>query len=414
LFHKPRDAFAVFLVMEGATSLFFTLIFTVNMAYQVAVVDLNPLQLVLVGTLLETVAFLFEIPTGVVADIYSRRLSVIVGMFLIGIGFMIEGAVPRFEAVLLAQVFWGLGATFTSGATQAWIADEVGEKRAGQAFMRGSQAGMAAALVGIPLSAGLGRVDIQLPIVLGGALFIGLGFFLALVMPEAGFTPRPPEERESWRTMFHTFRDGARLVRGRTILLIFLGVSAIYGLSSEGFDRLWAAHILGNFTLPTTGGLDMVTWFGIIGMITLLVSIASTEIVRRRVNTQRGTARILLAVNVLAVVALVVFGLAGRFGVVVAAYLAFRVLRGVSDPILMAWINPHVESKVRATVFSMTAQTNALGQIAGGPAIGLIGTRVSLRAALVADAVLLAPVLLLYARAMRQEPVPALQPATGD
>jgi DHA3 family tetracycline resistance protein-like MFS transporter len=279
--------------------------------------------------------------------------------------------------------------------------------------MRGSQAGMAAALIGIPLSAGLGRVDIQLPIVLGGALFIGLGFFLALVMPEAGFTPRPPEERESWRTMYHTFRAGARLVRGRTILLIFLGVSAIYGLSSEGFDRLWAAHILENFTLPTTGGLDMVTWFGIIGMITLLVSIASTEIVRRRVNTQRSTARILLAVNALAVVALVVFGLAGRFGVAVAAYLAVRVLRGVSDPILMAWINPHVESNVRATVFSMTAQTNALGQIAGGPAIGLIGTRVSLRAALVADAVLLAPVLLLCARAMRQEPVPALQPATG-
>ena len=79
----------------------------------------------LVGTLLEASVFLFEVPTGVVADVYSRRLSVIIGYALIGLGFALEGIVPRFEAVLLAQVLWGVGYTFTSG------------KRSGEEYPRG-------------------------------------------------------------------------------------------------------------------------------------------------------------------------------------------------------------------------------------------------------------------------------------
>jgi len=111
------------------SALFFAVIVTVNLVYQATVVGLGPLQLVLVGTLLETVTFLFEIPTGIVADLYSRKLSVMIGVFLIGLGFVIEGAVPAFTAVLLAQIVWGIGFTFVSGAREAWIADEVGEEK---------------------------------------------------------------------------------------------------------------------------------------------------------------------------------------------------------------------------------------------------------------------------------------------
>ena len=57
--------------------------------------------------------------------------------------------------------------TFTSGATQAWIEDETGEERAGEAFLRGSQAGQAGGLIAIPISIALGSVTVRLPILLG-------------------------------------------------------------------------------------------------------------------------------------------------------------------------------------------------------------------------------------------------------
>lgn len=77
------DSFKMYIMLSFTTQFLFTLIFTVNLLYQLKVVGLNPLQLVLVGTVLELTVFLFEIPTGLVADVKSRKLSIIIGYLLI-------------------------------------------------------------------------------------------------------------------------------------------------------------------------------------------------------------------------------------------------------------------------------------------------------------------------------------------
>ena len=87
--------------------------------YAIVSADLDPLQLVLVGTVLEVTTLVFEVPTGVVADMVSRRLSIIVGVFLTGVGFVVWGSFPRFETIIAAQVMWAIGYTFTSGADVA-------------------------------------------------------------------------------------------------------------------------------------------------------------------------------------------------------------------------------------------------------------------------------------------------------
>ena len=126
----------------------------------------------------------------------------IIGFFLIGIGFTIEGSLPFFAAVLLNQVIWGIGSTFTSGALEAWIVDEVGEERMGPVFLRGSQAGQIGGIAGILISVALGSIALALPVVVGGLAFVGLAIFLVLIMPETGFKPTPRGERTHWQSMF--------------------------------------------------------------------------------------------------------------------------------------------------------------------------------------------------------------------
>lgn len=121
------EASKVYYFIEFTSSAFFSMMFVVISLYEATVAGLTPMQLVLVGTTLEVSAFLFEIPTGVVADVFSRRLSITIGYIMMGVGFLVEGLFPFFLPILLAQVIWGVGYTFTSGATQAWITDEVGE-----------------------------------------------------------------------------------------------------------------------------------------------------------------------------------------------------------------------------------------------------------------------------------------------
>ena len=402
---KKISAYPVYLFMEGALSLAFAMIFTASSVYQVTMAGLTPLQLVLVGTALELSVFLFEVPTGVIADIYSRRLSIIIGMFLIGLGFLLEGSIPLFWTILAAQILWGFGYTFTSGATQAWITDEIGEARAGRAFLRSNQVGQVASLVGIGLGMVLGSLRVNIPIQVGGGSIVFLGILLVLIMPETGFKPSPREDRNSWQNMLHTFREGLSTIRRRPSLLTILSIGFIYGLYSEGLDRLWTKHILDNFAFPTLIELQPVVWIGLVRAVSMLLSVAAVEVVQRKVDTQSHSsiARALFFISAILIASLFGFALAGTLALALLFYWIIDVARDVIGPTYTAWVNQRLDSRVRATVISMSGQVDAIGQIAGGPVVGLIGNWLSVRAALIASSLILSPVLVLYRRAMRQD-----------
>lgn len=401
---KKLNAYNVYLILSFARLLCFYTIFTVNLVYQAQVAGLTPLQLVLVGTTLEITIFLCEVPTGVVADVYSRRLSVIIGTFVVGLGFLIEGTFPSFAAILLSQVLWGVGYTFTSGATDAWIADEIGEQQAGRAYLRGAQIGNFGALIGTIISTILSTVALNFPVQIGALGLIGLAGFLALFMPETGFKPAPMENRNTWQKMWGTFGQGVKIVRGQTALILILGLGLFFGLHSEGFDRLWRELLRENFTFPALGSLDPVVWFGILYGASTLVSIVLTEIAQRRMTMEnpRMIAWVSLGLSAVIVAALLVFALAGNFALAVAMFLIIYPARELLMPLYTTWVNQRIDSSVRATVLSMSSFVDAIGQTLGGPPVGLIGNMFGVRAAIFVSGLLLSPVLILYGMAARR------------
>lgn len=404
---RIRNAYTVYLMLTGGYSLFFALIVSVNMIYQVQLAHLNPLQLVLVGTVLEATAFFCQVPTGVLADVYSRRLAIIAGLVLMGVGFALEGSVPRFGVILLAQVIWGVGVTFMDGAEQAWITDELGEERVGKAFLRSAQVGQVTGVAGTLMAVAIASATrINIPIVLGGGLLIVLGIVMLGIMPESGFRRRAAEGRPSWREIGETTRSGLVVVRQRPILLNILLIAAVFGMFSEGFDRLSTAHFLEDITLPTIGTLKPVVWFGMLSIGSVPLQLIAAEIMRRRLDMSSHTAvaRTLLAINMLLIVSICGFALAHNFPLAVAMFWSAGVLRNMHAPLYTAWLNQHIDSKVRATLISVSGQADALGQIAGGPLVGSIGLFASLRVALTVSGLILVPALPLLARTLRLEP----------
>lgn len=398
------------MLLSGGRALLFSLAFTATMIYRITEVGLSPLELVLVGTALELSAFVFELPTGVVADVTSRRRSIQIGCVLIGLAFLLEGLVPRFGAVLLAQLLWGLGYTFTSGASEAWITEEIGEEAAAQAFVRGAQLGTAAGLAGIVGSVVLASLRLNLPIVLAGALMMVLAAILALVMPERGFAPRAGDGHSHWRVMRDTLSAGVTLLRQRPVLRIVLLVELISGLYSEGFDRLWQKHILDNLTLPTLRDIQLqpVVWFGLFELVGGLCAIGLTELLRRRVPLTRHspTVRALLLLNLAIAAGILVFSQAGSLGMALLALWCVAAARAAGGPVSGAWLNQSAAPQIRATMFSLAGQVNAVGQIAGGPPVGLIGQR-SLRLALLTGGLVQACSLSLLGLSLRRPPVAA-------
>ena len=425
---RNAEAYRLYLTFSGATSLFFALAYSVVAVYRVEAAGLSPLQLVLIGTTLEVTYFLFNVPTGVVADTYSRKLSVVVGVLLWGMGLALEGAFPVFGLILMSQVVMALGYTFVEGALEAWLTDEVGEENVGRALLRGGQIAGVAAFVGIFASVGLATVALNLPLLTAGALLIAFGLYLAPTMREPHFRRPPPRDRAgvrdqvagSLREMAATTRTGAGIVRRRPLALTILAVAAIFGGFSEGFDRLWQAHFLTVIGLPDFGTLQPIVWFGVVEAGAMLLGIGAAELLRRRLDVERpATAvRVLLWLETGLLAGVVAFALAGSFALALGAYWVTAVARGLVGPVYTAWINRGVEPQVRATVLSMSAQADALGQFTVGPAIGAVGSLFGLRAALTAAGFALGPAVLLYGRAIgrlrrRDEPAAGYVDASG-
>lgn len=389
--------YQVYLATRFVEALLFTSIVTVNLVYQVTVVQLNPLELVLVGTLLETVCFLSEIPTGLMADIHSRKWSTIIGVVLIGLGFVVEGSFPTFFFVMLSQVIWGIGAAFVSGAREAWITDEIGENKANKAFLHAEQLAQFGAMIGIVISVGLASFYIRLPIILGGVLYSIWGICLSFLMKEEHYQPTPKDERPGWKHLAHTFLESVKVVKNHHVLLIIMAIGCVFGMFSEGFDRLWTPYIL-QFNFPAIGHFKPIIWFGIISFVGMMLTIAATEVSKRRVDTSshQSVARSLLVINFLLMSSVILFGLAGNFTWALVGYWLVYFLREVNGPLYNVWLNQNITSNIRATVFSMSSQSNALGQIILGPLTGLVATLFSLRAALVMAGIALLPIIYLY------------------
>ena len=392
------SAYKTYLLFSAITAMCFSLVATVMIVYHIEIVHLNPLQLILVGTTLELACFIFKIPTGIVADVYSRKLSIVIGGVLTGVGFILEGSISSFVFVLVAQIVWGLGSTFISGSLEAWIAEEEKNKDLDEIYIKGAQAGQIGAFIGIVLSTVIANFSVRLPIIVSGVLFIILALFLWLYMPENNFKPSAPGDLNTFKKMVYTFKSGLKFVKSKSIIMILLAVTLFYGLSSEGYDRLSNAHFLQDTTLPKLGNLSSVTWFGIFGILGMILSFIVMHFMAKNLKNEdnRKNGKLLLCINILYISSMLIFALTRNFSLMLIAYLATNTFRIINEPIFSAWLNGHIDDNSRATVLSINGQMNSLGQILGGPIIGIIATNISVSIGIVCTSLLVAPVLVLY------------------
>ncbi len=394
------DSERFFLGASGFYGFCWTTMVTINLVFMVQVAHLDPLQMVLVGTALEGTVFLFEIPTGVVADAVSRRLSVIIGHALSGAGFLVLAWFPTFEMILFSQVVWGIGATFISGAYAAWLTDEVGVARAGSVFLAAGQRRQIGGMLGIGASVGLAQISLALPIVVGAVGILALTGAMLLWMREMGFVPVPAAERNTWQVMRTTFHAGVGEFRVAPLLGIIFAITLIYGAFSEGLDRLFTPFLLA-FEFPSLGPLDDVVWWGVIAMVSSLVGLLALTLARHFVDTTSHAALTwgLGALTAAIGVFVVVLANVDSFAAILIFYWLASGLRVARGPLTTTWLNHHLPSHSRATLLSMMGQADAVGQTVGGPIIGYVARQVSIAIALTASALLLLPSLMLYRKA---------------
>jgi MFS transporter, DHA3 family, tetracycline resistance protein len=399
---RRRHAATVFLVSMGLDGLLTRVMWTTYIVFAVVELQLDPLELVLLGTVLEVTYLIFEVPTGVLADTVSRRLSIQIGVIGSGLGFLLLGLANSFWMAALANVVWGLFATFQSGADVAWLTDEVGEEEARKLYVRGDQMWHVGALIGIAAGVAIAFASTRLSIVVGGVGFILTGIWMIFAMPEDHFVRREREEGYSVvRELSTTFRAGVAEVRSHHVLGLILIVALLYGIATEGWDRLSSLHLVTGAGLDPEGGAQTYLTLGVFEAVGLAIGLGMLTFVKHRVRLEghAHVAKVLAVIDIGMFLSAIAFALSGQVWFALITSWFVEGLRSARDPIFTAWVNQGLHAETRATVNSFATQLHAVGEATAGPVLGSVGNR-SVPLALGLSAVIRLPALLLYRRAI--------------
>jgi MFS family permease len=399
-----RSTVSTFLWWSATWSALFRGYGLAALIYFVVDADLEPLQLVLLGTALEVSVLLAEIPTGVVADTLSRKRSIVISHVVMGVAFVLVGTTTEFVPLLLTQVMWGVGWTFTSGADVAWITDELDDgARIDGVLAARARWNLLGGVVGYAVSGALAwAFDLSTAIMVFGVGMVVTGLWVALRFTEHNFTP-VTENR--LRESLEIFRKGVSLSRRDSQILLVLGATLTLNSGAEAVDRLFNRRLV-DLGFPESA--NPVVWFTLLGVIGLLAGAVALRYIETRVNGDGAARRFYMYGVALAIVGTFVLAWAPNVWVGVAGTFVVRGLGWAIIPAVAAiWVNRRTTSNVRATVQSFLGQAESIGEITGGIALGVVAQASSLSVALTGSAGLFLFTLAIVARsrAGRREPV---------
>ena len=315
---------------------------------------------------------LFEIPTGVVADRWGRRVSFLCGTLTLaattGLYVLLWQLHSVFVWWAIISALLGLGFTFFSGATEAWLVDALAATRFdGQlegVFARGQVVIGAMTLSGSVAGGFLAQLtNLGVPYVARTAILLGMFVVALIMMHDLGFTPargkRPVAEMK--RILDSSVEHGLKVPAVRATMLA--------GMFSGGIG-IYVFYALQPHLLNLWGNQKA---YGIAGLVAALVAAAQilsgflTPLIRRAFRRRTSA---LLILEALAVAMLALIGLAGNFWVTTVLIMLWALAAYVGTPIRQAYLNGMIPSHERATILSFDSLINSTGGIVAQPLLG--------------------------------------------
>jgi len=328
---------------------------------------------------------IFEVPTGVVADAAGRRTSFIIGAATL----LVTTAAYLGLWYIEAGVLWwvvvsaliGLGFTFFSGATEAWLVDALDatgfDGAIDTVFGKGQMVTGTATLFGTIAGGFLAQVNIAWPYALRSIILLAVVIAAFISMHDIGFTPQKGNSvREEVSTLLKaSIKHGL----GNPPVRMFM-LAAPFGMGVG----IWVFYAFQPYLLELFGDPSAFYLSGIAAAlfaIAQMIGGASVRWVRRHF---RRRSEIVLAQVVIASVALFGVGAAELLEIPIGFWVAIALLAVValgwalSGPVQRAYINEVIPSQQRATVLSFSSLMASAGGVVSQPALARVADVYSL------------------------------------
>lgn len=370
---KPKSIQTIYLLLVLGNTLAASFIWGINTIFLLDA-GLNNFQAFLANAFFTAGMVLFEVPTGIIADHYGRRLSYLLGAATLAIStalylymWQIHGPFWGWAA---SSVFLGLGFTFFSGATEAWLVDALhatGFKgNLDSVFARGQIVGGGAMLLGSFLGGAIAQsTNLGVPYILRSVVLLinfATAFFL---MKDLGFTPKPATHpfKDMKKILDNSIKHGLKNPPVRWVMLAAPFTSGV---------SFYVFYALQPFLLKLYGNEKAYTIAGLIAMISALAQIAGGIFAPKiRKLFRRRTVMLLFGVLVTALILLLVSHV-NSFWVALILIFIWGLLFASLMPVRQAYLNGNIPSEQRATVLSFDSMMGSSGGIVIQPALGKV------------------------------------------
>lgn len=285
-----------------------------------------------------------EVPTGIVADVYGRKTSIIIGITILGVSTLIWGLASSIFVMIVSFMALGFGLTFLSGAQDAFLFESL--KLVGRGHEYTKIAGRVIAMnfastaIGSVCSGFLATLDLTLPFIVSGVVFLlMLTVVIKFKEPLSDATSQKTD-----RSYFEILQYSFSIMREKPILRY-----AIIYLTIVPF-----ASVVLEIVLIQPQALALGIPIATVGIVVMFLQIAnmSGSTLANRVRQQFGQGRTLYMMPVLLVILLVALGLVQTMPALILIMLIVF-FAAILRPILLNIIQNEVSDDIRATVMSM-------------------------------------------------------------
>ena len=394
-----------YLTLTGLFNGALALIWGVNTLFLLKA-GLDIFHVMLVNAAFSFAEFVFEVPTGVVADTLGRRASLLFCLITLLGATIAYVALPAlglgFWSFVLVSIALGLGFTFWSGAAEAWLVDAL--KHAGYdgpiegVFARSQIAFGVAMLVGTTAGGLLGQLDLRVPYLARAVLLVPIILIAWIGIKEPGRERRALTLATLPAEMKAVFIGGVRHgLRHQVVRPLIFAAAVANTFMMFGFYS-WQRYFLDLL------GKELVWVNGVVAALVGAASIAG-NLAMSRIATMIGTrSGVLIASVAVRSVTIVLCGLAPSFEVAVGLYLVSNFVGGVASPLRQGMINHHIPSSQRATILSVDSLFSELGSGVGQSGWGYLARRQGIGSSWVAAGAFLLLGIPLLALARRADP----------
>jgi MFS family permease len=315
---------------------------------------------------------IFEVPTGVVADTRGRRFSFMLGAGTLLLATLLYLVMWNIEAPFwgwaISSVLLGLGFTFFSGATEAWLVDALAATgftgNLESVFGRAQVVGGFAMLTGSVLGGVIAQfTDLGVPYIVRAGM-LGVTLVVAwFFMRDLGWTPqRGATPMRAVRGVLDGAIDGG--LRNPPVRWLMLAAPFTVGV---GFYAFYAFQ---PYLLELYGDPNAYSIAGLAAAIVAGAQILGGLIVPwvRRLFARRT--HVIILSTAFSVVTLILVGLTDSFVVALVLLAVWCMVLAIEEPMRQAFINGLIPSGQRATVLSFDSLMGSAGGVVIQPGLG--------------------------------------------